>query len=290
MTTTIVRPADRSAQTGRLEILSRLPAKPRRAPPLLFVHGAWHGAWCWEDHFLDYFARLGYASYALNLRGHGNSLGARDVRFCRIRHFVDDVRDAVAAIGAKPILIGHSMGGFVVQKYLETATAELGLLLASVPPDGAKRMLKRVAKAQPLDLLVANIKYSLRPLFSTTKKVRQSLFTATTPENIVERCAARLQDDVILGFLDYLFLDLVDVAKISTELLVIGASGDRMIGGDDLRVTGRAYGREPVMIPDVGHDLMIDENWEQAAATIAREISSHFGFDNASIDRRSQIA
>jgi len=21
--------------------------------PLLFVHGAWHAAWCWDEYFLD---------------------------------------------------------------------------------------------------------------------------------------------------------------------------------------------------------------------------------------------
>src|SRR5436305_10216157 len=131
---------DGKAQSPRLEIIARLPAKPRRAPPIVFVHGAWHAAWCWEDHFLDYFANLGFACYAVNLRGRGASLGARDVRFCRIRHFVEDLREAVSLIGQAPILVGHSLGGFVVQKYLEQASAPLGVVLASLPPDGAARM------------------------------------------------------------------------------------------------------------------------------------------------------
>ena len=32
------------------------------ARTLLFVHGAWHGAWCWAEHFLDFFAAQGYAA------------------------------------------------------------------------------------------------------------------------------------------------------------------------------------------------------------------------------------
>jgi pimeloyl-ACP methyl ester carboxylesterase len=35
-----------------------------------------------------------------------------------------------------PVVIGHSMGGFVVQKYLETHQAPAGVLLASIPPRG----------------------------------------------------------------------------------------------------------------------------------------------------------
>jgi hypothetical protein len=46
----------------RLEIISKYPVKDQHATPLLFIHGALHGAWCWdvggftiqrylEDHF-----------------------------------------------------------------------------------------------------------------------------------------------------------------------------------------------------------------------------------------------
>jgi pimeloyl-ACP methyl ester carboxylesterase len=259
----------------RLEILTRLPPKPRRAPPLVFVHGAWHGAWCWEDHFLDYFASRGFACYALNLRGHGASRGARDVRFCRIRHFVADLKEAVDSLGVQPILIGHSLGGFVVQKYLEQNPAQLGVLLASIPPRGASRMLTHIMRSQPLDLLKSNLVFSLKPLFSTADKVRNSLFSASTPQAVVEACRSRLQDDVILGFLDYLFLDLVDPTKITSKMAVFGAEDDRMIDAVDVENTARAYGQKAVIIPEIGHDLMLDQNWERAAEAIASRIDLH---------------
>jgi len=56
----------------KLEILSEKPKGTQKQKPILFVHGAWHGAWCWEK-FLPYFAENGYAAYAVSLRGHGNS-------------------------------------------------------------------------------------------------------------------------------------------------------------------------------------------------------------------------
>ena len=43
--------------------------------PVLFVHGAWHGAWCGDEHFLDFFADKGYRAVALSLRGHGAGRG-----------------------------------------------------------------------------------------------------------------------------------------------------------------------------------------------------------------------
>jgi pimeloyl-ACP methyl ester carboxylesterase len=54
----------------KLEMISKYPADEQRPTPLLFIHGTLHTASCWDVHFLDYFAQHGYASHAVNLRGH----------------------------------------------------------------------------------------------------------------------------------------------------------------------------------------------------------------------------
>jgi len=70
----------------RLEIISRQPAASHGSreslhpTPLLFIHGMFHGAWCWDAHFLDYFAGHGFAAYVVSLRGHGNSEGGDTLR------------------------------------------------------------------------------------------------------------------------------------------------------------------------------------------------------------------
>ena len=91
--------------------------------PLLFVHGAWHGAWCWDEHFLDFFADQGYACYTPSLSGHGASPGRERLRWTGIQEYVRDVAEAATRLPTQPVLIGHSMGGFVIQKYLEHHTA-----------------------------------------------------------------------------------------------------------------------------------------------------------------------
>ena len=42
-----------------LEVIDKGPCRESGKAPLLFVHGAWHGAWCWDEHFLDFFAAQG---------------------------------------------------------------------------------------------------------------------------------------------------------------------------------------------------------------------------------------
>ena len=43
-----------------LHVVRREPRGTPHPTPVLFVHGAWHGAWCWEEHFLDFFADRGH--------------------------------------------------------------------------------------------------------------------------------------------------------------------------------------------------------------------------------------
>ena len=103
----------------KLEMISKYPSDAAHPTPLLFIHGTLHGAWCWDVHFLDYFAQHGFAAHAVNLRGHGNSEGREKLRWTRIADYVEDVANAVRQLPSPPILIGHSMGGFIIQKYLE---------------------------------------------------------------------------------------------------------------------------------------------------------------------------
>jgi pimeloyl-ACP methyl ester carboxylesterase len=49
-----------------LEVIDKGRCTDAHPVPLLFVHGAWHGAWCWDEHFLDLFADKGYRALAVN--------------------------------------------------------------------------------------------------------------------------------------------------------------------------------------------------------------------------------
>lgn len=105
--------------------------------PLLFVHGGCHAAWCWDEHFLDFFADNGFRAVALSLRGHGGSRLTKNLQSCSMSDYLDDLRWAADELGGQPVLVGHSVGGFLVQKYLESRGVPAGVLLASTPPQGA---------------------------------------------------------------------------------------------------------------------------------------------------------
>lgn len=253
----------------RLEVLSCLPVGPRRATPLLFVHGICHAAWCWEP-FLTFFAGRGYASYALSLRGHGASESRGPLRFVRIRDYVHDVAQVAQQLPATPVVLGHSMGGLVVQHYIQDHPVAGTVLLASVPPrEGAIGATLRVARRHPLRWLKANLTWSLYPLVEGPKMTRSLFFSDDTPEADVSAYAARMQDESYLAYLDLLGLDLPRPRAGARPMLVVGAEDDRLFNHADVARTARAYGVPYEIVPGIAHDVMLDHGWERVAELIA---------------------
>src|SRR5512146_310002 len=151
----------------KLEMISKYPSNNTQPTPLLFIHGSMHGAWCWDVHFLDYFAQHGFAAHAVNLRGHGNSYGREILRWTRISDYVEDLADAVQQLPSPPVLIGHSMGGFIIQKYLEGHDAPGAVLLSSPGPAGLSRTAFRIARRSPLAFAKCTLTFSLWPSIAT---------------------------------------------------------------------------------------------------------------------------
>src|SRR5437667_4198216 len=122
----------------KLEILADVPTRNANVSPLLFVHGAWHGAWCWKEHFLPYFSYQGFSCYALNLRGHGESEGMERIHSFSLSDYVDDVLEVMEQLKEKPVLISRSMGGEIVQRLVHAYPDKVKavILLASAPPQG----------------------------------------------------------------------------------------------------------------------------------------------------------
>src|SRR5437763_4442327 len=140
----IVLPAE-----PQLEIRERLPASATRRPPLLFVHGGYCDAWCWEPYFLPWFAARGYPAYAVSLRGHGRSPGAKTLFMTGLADYEADVEYAVAQLPEPPILIGHSMGAAIVELIVAKRPVRAAALLAPIPPAGLLSVATRLAAAHP---------------------------------------------------------------------------------------------------------------------------------------------
>jgi len=250
------------------EIISKYPVECVHSTPLLFVHGAWHAAWCWNIHFLDYFAQHGFAAHAVSLRGHGNSEGRGHLRWTRIANYVEDVVTTVRQLSSPPVVIGHSMGGLVVQKYLEDSLAPAAVLLASVPPAGILASTLRIAKRHPAAFAKANLTLSLFPLVATTQLVREAFFSEGLDEEQAQAYTQKLQDESYRGFLDMLVFNLPKPRKIKTPVLVLGGARDTIISPKEVEATARAYNTQPEIFADMAHDMMLEPGWQAVAERI----------------------
>ena len=251
-----------------LEIISREAASNRHPTPLLFVHGMFHGAWCWDVHFLEYFARHGYDAFAVNLRGHGNSEGRDKLRWARVADFVDDVAAAARQLPQPAVVIGHSLGGFVVQKYLEQHDAPGGVLLSSPPPSGMLRTALRIARRRPLEFARCNLTFSLAPVIATPQLAREAFYSADFPDDELRAYWKRMQDESYMAFLDMVALDLPKPEKVKAPLLVLGAARDNMLHAREIEATARAYHTQAQIVPDVAHNSMLELQWERVAERI----------------------
>jgi pimeloyl-ACP methyl ester carboxylesterase len=259
-----------------LEVISIQPEQQRFETPLLFVHGAWHGAWCWEENFLPYFADKGYAVHALSLRGHGGSSGQERLRWTRGRDYVADVYETASQLPAKPVIIAHSMGGYVTQKYLEKHEAAAAVLLAPVPARGVLRTTLNIARHYPLVFLQMNLKLSLYPLVETAALTRAHFFSADMPEEQVKQYYEQMQDESYLGFLDMLVLNLPRPKKVpKTPMLILGGADDTIFTTGEIKRTAETYDAEYEIFPDMAHDMMLEAGWEAAADRIAGWLEQH---------------
>jgi pimeloyl-ACP methyl ester carboxylesterase len=259
-----------------LEVIDKGSLSESRRAPLLFVHDGQHAAWCWDEHFLDFFAADGYRAIALSLRGHDTSANSIPPQACSIADYVEDVRSVADQLPQAPVVIGHSLGGFVVQKSLESHAAPAGVLVASAPPQGAAAALLRNAGSL-LRIMTQHRWLSVKaaltgqssPGFNELERVRAMFFSAHTPEALVIRYAQRLQNEPNGRWvLDMVFLNLPKPRRVSTPLLVLGAQCDRSVTPQEVHATARAYRTHAEIFPNMGHDMMLEPGWVAVAQRI----------------------
>jgi pimeloyl-ACP methyl ester carboxylesterase len=82
----------------------------------VLVHGAWHGAWCW-DKLVPLLQQAGHSVVALDLPGHGAD--TTPLAEVTMQAYADRVCAVLDAAAVPVILVGHSMGGAVISAAAE---------------------------------------------------------------------------------------------------------------------------------------------------------------------------
>jgi pimeloyl-ACP methyl ester carboxylesterase len=258
-----------------LEVVTR-PGPHADAPGIVFVHGAWHAAWCWHEKFFAAFPAFTLA--ALSLRGHGASDGSDRLPYWRLHEYVDDVvqvaQDLRASTGSDPVLVGHSMGAFIVLKYLERHAAPSAVLLSSPPPHGAFLAATQFAWGHP-GAIAANVWRFLRhPTHGVPPLLPDGLFSSALPMPERMSYIDRLQPESALVYADVFAMDQPNPRQITTPLLFVKGESDPFLSTSHLMTNARLFGAAHQEIAG-GHDLMLDVTATQVAAAMQTWILTH---------------
>ncbi|TAH47579.1 MAG: alpha/beta fold hydrolase [Betaproteobacteria bacterium] len=253
---------------GELEVLCRAPARMTHDHPLLFIHGAYVSAWCWDEHFLPWFAERGWAAYALSLSGHGASRRRDHLDSYSLDDYVRDVAEVAARLPAPPILVGHSMGGMVVQKYLEHHDAPAIVLMAAVPPQGLMGSAVGLMFKKPT--LLADLNNIMNGTDVDIRSLQEALFHQPVTPSALRRYYHLSQPESHRALWDMTLFNLPQPTRMHRPpMLILGAQHDHLIPPDQVHMTAATYGRQAEIFAGIGHGMMLEQDWETVAARIA---------------------
>lgn len=248
-----------------LELISHVPAAARPTP-LLFVHGAFVAAWCWDEYFLPYFAQRGYAAHALSLRGHGGSGGRETLATSSMDDFESDVLRISRHIGGPVVAVGHSLGGMVVQRCLHRMHAAAAVLMASVPPEGLLGSSLLLAARDPDLFREVNLIHYAAPGFTTLQGLRRAVFSERMPDAEADRHLARMQPESQRAVFDLSWPQYFFIGRAKgVPMLVLGGGEDAFFPPSMIESTARIYGVSAQIFPGIAHAMMLDPDWRRAA-------------------------
>jgi|SRR5271165_557064 len=260
--------AEDFATDAPLEIITA--GAPSRRPSLVFVHGAFCGAWVWAEHFLPFFAELGWHGVAVSLSGHGESPGRKQLDRFGISDYVADVAVAAAGLDRPPVVIGHSMGGVVAQHFARKHQASGLALLAPASLTSLAGSFAHMSLRRP-DLLRALGRVQSRGVTAEDyEAIRRGLFSADFPVDLAMRYSRQFQRESVRANLELMVPQWpLLMGRPRLSVLVMGGADDCFIPYVDLLTSSTFWNAELRVLEGVPHALMLDTSWRASAETVA---------------------
>ena len=250
------------------------------AQPVLFVHGLWLHAGSWQA-WVDLFSERGYAPVAPGWPGDGDTVEETRGAAERVAgHGIEDVVQHHARIAGgldpRPIAIGHSFGGLIVQRLLDQGAAAAGVAIDAAPIKGVLALppsalrVAFVALRNPVNLgrAVALTRGQFRYGFGNAIPAEES-------DRLYERWTIPSPGKPLF---EAAFANLLpgSPAKVNTRngargpLLLTAGGRDHTVPPAITRATRRLYRKSRAVtdleeFPDRGHTLALDHGWRGVA-------------------------
>ncbi|KAI3427853.1 AB hydrolase-1 domain-containing protein [Psidium guajava] len=254
-------------------------------PPLVFVHGSYHAAWCWAEHWLPFFSSRGFDCFAVSLLGQGKSDAPSAPIAGSLQTHAADVADFIdKKLSLPPVLLGHSFGGLIVQYYIANIRnsnvqrdglfpdLKGAVLVCSVPPSGNSGIVWRYLFTKPIAAYKVTRSLAAKGFQTSLPLCKETFFSAAMGDHLVQRYQELMKGSSRMPLFDLRQLNgslpVPSVPKSLIQLLVVGANDDFIVDAQGIRETGEYYDVPPICVEGVAHDMMLDCRWEKGADVI----------------------
>ncbi|MBB6331854.1 pimeloyl-ACP methyl ester carboxylesterase [Chryseobacterium sediminis] len=240
---------------------------------IVLIHGLFVNNTSWKE-WKTYFETQGYTVHTPSNPGHeGDPVNLKNNIPQELRHVsfddtVDNLVKLIDSLPEKPIVIGHSFGGLMVQKLIDMGKAAAGVSIDGAPPKNVMAPFSTVKIVWP----VVNFFKGNSPFLGTKEWYHKAFFNNYSKEEsdkLYERVAApesrKLARDPLFKASAKL-----DLKKPHQPLLFIAGSNDKIFPAAFSKKIAGAY-KDSGSIVDFkefagrSHFICGEKNWEEVA-------------------------
>jgi pimeloyl-ACP methyl ester carboxylesterase len=255
-------------------------ASPSTKHPIVFVHGLWLHAESWKP-WIEFFRQNGYEASAASWPGDSETTEATRqkpdaVAGYGVTEIADHIAGKLKTLEKKPILIGHSFGGLLVQNLLGRDLAAAAVAIDPAPIKGVPELPLSALKSS---FPVLGNPFNFNRAVSLTESQFRFGFTNAVPEQEAKElytkyampAPGRPLFQAATATFNPNSATRVNLANAGRgPLLLISGAQDNTVPPVLVRSTLKAYRKSSAVtefkeFSGRGHSLTIDSGWRELA-------------------------
>jgi pimeloyl-ACP methyl ester carboxylesterase len=238
-------------------------------PPVVMIHGAFCGGWVF-DAWRTVFEAAGYAVHTPTLRYHDcGDAPPRALGTTSLLDYAADLETLLDTLKAPPVLIGHSMGGLLVQMLAARRDVRAAVLLAPSAPWG-------VLPSTPFEVASATALYMAGDFWRKRLRPEKWIAAVNALDMVPDHDAVfarfvpesgQATFEIMHWALDLKRASQVDARRVITPMLCLAGSRDRVNPPGTVRGIAQRYDGRVVFEELKGHShwLIGEPGWEKIA-------------------------
>ncbi len=266
---------------------------PNTKPPIVFVHGAFCGGWAF-DGFREHFESAGFETHAPHLPHHERGADLEALAQAGLKDYAQAISAYISTMREPPVLIGHSLGGLVVQlAAAQSPTSGLVLLAPSAPWGVPPTTLDEHGNHFGLSLLGDYWRRPIPPDYRVARATTLDRLSRDDARRAFARFvpeSGRAIREAVQWWLDHSMASQAPVYRIPAPVLGLSGGKDRVNSASTVRrvitrfPNGQAHFHE---FPEMSHWLMGEpESAEVAEFVLAWMSARGIGADAAKPKRK----